>query len=330
MIIKLGAIGDVIRTTPLSRRLRDKYPDCQISWITHFPDVLDQRAADRVFRLDVAAQLYVQNTEFDMAINLDKELEAGALLQSVQARRKFGFILKQGAIYPVNAWAEHKYHTGLFDAVSRQNRKSYVQEIFEIIGEEFQGEEYLLPSLTQAVESEPDASRTFGDFPASMSESASDRNPERVTIGLNTGCGGRWPTRLWGDSNWLDLIAGLRANGRYHVCLLGGPDEDERNRNLAEQSGAVYPGIFPLRDFMRVMQTCDVVVTQVTMALHLAVGLRKRVVLLNNIFNKHEFELYGRGTILEPEPACECYYAGRCRVQRTCMHDIGVDRVLAA
>ena len=36
----------------------------------------------------------------------------------------------------------------------------------------------------------------------------------------------------------------------------------------------------------------DLVVTAVTMAMHIALGLGKKLVLFNNIFNPHEFELY--------------------------------------
>ena len=40
LIIKLGAIGDVIRTTPLVVKFKELYPDCHISWLTHTPAIL--------------------------------------------------------------------------------------------------------------------------------------------------------------------------------------------------------------------------------------------------------------------------------------------------
>ncbi len=48
------------------------------------------------------------------------------------------------------------------------------------------------------------------------------------------------------------------------------------------------------------------------MAMHIAVALKKKIILFNNIFNKNEFYLYGRGEIIEPEPKCECYYSWVC------------------
>ncbi len=40
-------------------------------------------------------------------------------------------------------------------------------------------------------------------------------------------------------------------------------------------SGAHYPGHFDLRTFIGLVDRCDVVVSAVTMAMHLAIGLRQ-------------------------------------------------------
>ena len=63
------------------------------------------------------------------------------------------------------------------------------------------------------------------------------------------------------------------------------------------------------------------------MAMHLAIGLRKKIVLFNNIFNRHEFELYGLGEILEPDFDCPCYFSPVC--PNDCMQYIQADHVYA-
>ena len=40
LLIKLGAAGDVIRTTPLLEPLRREYPDHVLTWVTEFPALL--------------------------------------------------------------------------------------------------------------------------------------------------------------------------------------------------------------------------------------------------------------------------------------------------
>jgi len=74
------------------------------------------------------------------------------------------------------------------------------------------------------------------------------------------------------------------------------------------------------------MNHCDLVVTAVSMAMHLTIGLNKKIVLFNNIFNKNEFELYGLGEILEPDYDCTCYFSPIC--PNNCMQYLKPERVL--
>lgn len=299
LLIKLGAAGDVVRTTPLLAPLRRGYPHHRLTWLTQFPDLVPRSVADRR-RFDTASILWARNTRFDVVINLDKDPEACALASELPAERKYGFVLgDDGLCRPASDGPAHaKFLTGLFDDLNRANTQSYPQEIFAICGFRFAGEPYELDRPDQP--------------PALAVPNG------RPLVGLNTGCGGRWTSRLWPEERWARLVGLLDAAG-LGVLLLGGPEEDERNRRLAAASGAAYPGTFPLRDFIGVMDRCDVVVTAVTMAMHLAIGLGKQLVLFNNIFNPAEFELYGRGEILSPDQDCRCYFAPRCRESVPCM-----------
>jgi heptosyltransferase-2 len=306
LIIKLGAIGDVIRTTPLLHRLNKEYPAGRIYWLTLSPDVLP-RQVDHVLRFDAVGVAVVQQTEFDLVLNLDKDPEACALANSVKANTKKGFLLRDSRPWPADADATAKFMTGLFDDLSRANEKSYLQEIFEIAGYTFAGEPYILES--------------------GANEEGWTLDPKKGVIGLNTGCGGRWSSRLWADENWVALAKRLLQDG-YAVVLLGGEQEHEKNVRLSRLSGAEYFGHFPLRRFIHLVDQCDVVVTAVTMATHIAIGLQKKVILFNNTFNANEFELYGHGEILEPDFDCDCYYAAVC--PNNCMQYLHVDTVYEA
>jgi heptosyltransferase-2 len=79
---------------------------------------------------------------------------------------------------------------------------------------------------------------------------------------------------------------------------------------------------------MSLVNRCEIIVTAVTMAMHIAIGLQKKLVLFNNIFNKYEFELYRRGKIIEPNIACNCYYSPSC--PNDCMRSLSVDAVFDA
>lgn len=308
LIIKLGAIGDVIRTTPLLRKIRKEYPNAKITWLTHTPSILPSTEIEEILKYDFMSVLYVQQTSFDILFNLDKDKDSCALSLTIKAEKKFGYTLKNGVAYPANKLAYHKYSTGLFDTVSKANTKSYVKEIFEVVGWEFQGEEYV-----------------FDNHEAKGYQW--NLNRTKKLIGLNTGCGDRWTTRLWPDNYWVDLIKLLQNKG-YEPILLGGEQEHQKNTYLSQETGAAYLGYFSLPEFINLIYQMDIIVTQVTMAMHITVALQKKIVLMNNIFNPHEFELYGRGVIVAPLKPCECYFSGTCKYGASCMKDLSPTVIL--
>jgi len=305
LIIKLGAIGDVIRTTPLLHKLKSVYPNAEVWWLTYSPDVVP-KSVDVILTYTPQSLTILQATPFNVVYNLDKDREAAALCSLLNAEVKKGYLLQQGKCVPIDRSATHKYLTGIFDDVGKINTKSYQQEIFEICGFTFKGEEYIMP-----------------DVPVYPWKFPQDRH----IIGLNTGCGGRWTSRLWAEKNWIALAKRLKKAG-YVPLLLGGEQEHEKNLRLAKGSGALYAGNFPMVKFMDEIRQCSCIVTAVTMGMHLAIGFQKNIVLFNNIFNKHEFELYGRGVILEPDFECNCFYSPTC--SNNCMQYLTVDTVFDA
>lgn len=86
-------------------------------------------------------------------------------------------------------------------------------------------------------------------------------------------------------------------------------------------------------EFFNLINHCDIVVTQVTMAMHIAIALKKYLVLMNNIFNRNEFFLYDRGVIIEPNIECVgCFkqkFDQNCKIYN-CMEMIKVSTILDA
>jgi ADP-heptose:LPS heptosyltransferase len=314
LFIKLGAIGDVIRTTPLIEKYKNEYGDCHFSWITHSPQVVPKDEVDLVYKWNEASVSFLANQDFDIAINLDKDKEACMLLSHVDAKDKFGFIWKDGHINIASDKAEHKLITGLFDHISKKNTLNYLEEIFEICHFKFNKEEYVI----------------------NLNESLSEHWKEKfkklangkTIIGLNTGCGLRWKTRLWPKDYWVELIKDLEKQG-YFCLLMGGTDEDETNRYYQSKTRATYLGTFSLEEFIAITNNTDIIVTPVSMMMHIALALKKQLMLFHNIFNVHEFELYGRGVIIEPTSGCDCYFGNSCSREKRCMNDISVQDVLS-
>lgn len=305
LIIKLGAIGDVIRTTPLLHKIRSVYPNSQIHWITKSPEILSSSFVDIIYSYNFSNCELLKNIQFDISINLEKDKDACALQNQINSLKKFGFKLYKGNCFPIGNAAKIKWLTGLFDDINKENTKSYIQEIFDICGYSFNKEEYILEIKKNIKWKIPN---------------------DKYVIGLNTGCGNRWITRLWPDTYWIELSKKLKKKG-YFVLLLGGEQEHKKNKWISSKAGIDYFGYFSLTDFIDLVNQCHLVVTSVTMALHIALGLKKKIVLFNNIFNSNEFELYGNGIIIEPDVNCKGCFKNICEFN--CMELIKPDYVFA-
>jgi heptosyltransferase-2 len=311
VIIKLGAAGDVLRTTPLLRALAPRETGTRVLWVSHSPELLPKEACEPM-KPDAATLARLGASEWDFCWNLDKDTDACAIASGVRAKERAGYTLVGGVPSPVDERAWHKFATGIDNPYSKANRLNYVQEIFNIVGLPYHGEEYWLRSPS-----------------ANAVAAAKQLLPGEGWAGLNTGAGWRWPTRIWPESHWRQLIAHLKARGIKPV-ILGGPEEVQLNERLAAETGCLWPGVQSLDVFYAMIHRCQCLVTSVTQAMHLAIAARTPLVLFNNIFNANEFELYGRGEIVGPPAPCDCFYDPVCRTGRNCIAEITPERTFDA
>lgn len=302
LIIKLGRAGEVIRNTPLLHRLRKDYPEAKISWLSEYPALIPKKMVDEIIPFKMENIFPLLTREFDLVLSLDKDAAACTFAKLIHAEKKKGFTINEhGGIIPIDQDAEEKWLTGIFDDLMKKNKKHYVQEIFEICGLPWNEEEYILPEFRE---------------PNSKTNLKTNINKtialpkDKPIIGFNTGAGDTWKTRVLSDQKTKEVILALQQRG-YEVLLLGGPDEDEKNKKFANETNAQYYGTFPFEEFIGLANKCDLILTGVTMALHIAIGLKKKVILLNNIFPTNEFYLYNRGEILEPDLPCKYCYKPR-------------------
>ncbi|MCD6364185.1 MAG: glycosyltransferase family 9 protein [Synergistetes bacterium] len=308
LIVKLGAAGDVLRTTPILRAIRKDDSEAEITWVTYYPELVPSGWVDRIYSFDMRGIASVLASSYDYCFSLDKDKEALWLAREAKAEVKRGFIPdERGNVYPLDFPSRLKWLTGLFDDISRKNERSYLEEIFEICGYEFKGERYIIERKE-------------------LKEKPWEISKDKKVIGLNTGCGPRWKAREYPEENWIELAKLLIAHG-YEVILLGGPDENDKNKRIAEESGARYFGYFPIKVFFELVSECDLVITGVTLALHVAIALERKIILLNNIFNKNEFELYGLGIVMEPPKKCVGCYRSFC--DEKCMELIKPESILS-
>lgn len=326
LIIKTGALGDVLRTTTLLHPLRRKFPDAHITWITApsaLPLLATNPAIDELTAFTDTAPALPGQT-FDLSICLEKEGVPLQFAAQVEARHKVGYgPTPWGAATVVNAEARSMLVLGVDDDLKfRRNTQSYPQIICEAVGLPFVRDPYIL-ELTPAA----DAQRL------QILTAARSRGPESAPIvGLNTGCGTVFRTKQWTLEGWVGVARALTETGRAQVVLMGGEAETELNAAIAAQVPAVIQAgtHHPLEEFFGIINACDLVVTSDTLGMHIAIALEKYVVALFGSTSHHEIDLYDRGEKVITDFACSPCYLKDCIYDVSCMQAMTPDQVLAA
>jgi heptosyltransferase II len=217
LIVKLGATGDVVRTTPLLKRLSG-----QITWLTVAKNAeLLKGLQDNVQCLAWEQREQIPDVEFDLVINLEDTLEVGHYLKTLRGRRWFGAFVGPNDELRYTDDSRRWFDLSLISVFGRKeadrlkqlNRRSYQELIFGGLGLRFSGETYLLPR--------PAKTDLLGD------------------VAIATEAGPVWPMKNWAyydilkqelESHGL-IVNVLPRRGtllehlgdvRSHRCLVGG------------------------------------------------------------------------------------------------------------
>jgi heptosyltransferase II len=153
LILKLGATGDVVRTTPFLRHL-----DGEITWITAGKNVaLLEGIHDHLKCFSWENRRLAPKVHYDLVINLEDTEEVALFAQSLEARRTFGAYVEAGNALryteDARAWFDlsliSRHGRQKADQLKLQNRKSYQELVFAGLGWRFTNDDaYLLPRGT--------------------------------------------------------------------------------------------------------------------------------------------------------------------------------------
>jgi lipopolysaccharide heptosyltransferase II len=208
LIIKLGATGDVVRTTPLLRRLSG-----HVTWLTAAKNTdLLQNEAENLYCVSWEQREVIRGTRFDLAVNLEDDFETAQFLNLLRCNQRFGAYLDSNDVLRYTDNSRPWFDLSLIsvhgkeqaDRLKLQNRHTYQEHIFRGLGLSFEGERYLLPK--------PVETGLSGD------------------VAIGPVAGPVWPMKNW--AYYDELKQGLEANGLVVNVL-------PQRRSLLEHLGDV-------------------------------------------------------------------------------------------
>lgn len=327
LIIKLGALGDVVRTACLLPVLRESSDPPFITWLTSRaarPLVERMPGVDRVLEFNSDTLAHLELEHFTTVISLDKEPAPAALAMRVQAEKKLGIGLSRyGTVFPLNDEAHYYFRLGLDnDEKFFRNQKSYPELIYDALGMDWRGQGYtILPTETDR--------RRAADL---LTETGLES--DRKLIGINPGAGHVFAHKAWREDGWIEVIDQLgRRKPEFAIALLGGPDEADLMMRIkaAAKTPVLIPGThYELGTFAALIERCTVVASGDTLAMHLAIATGRRSVAIFGPTCQQEIEMFGRGIKIVTPIGCAPCYKRACDKSPACQDLIPAAQVLDA
>lgn len=279
-LIKLSALGDVVRTLPLAEAIKKKYPNCELTWITN-PSAVElvkgNPYIDRIFKMP-----YEPAEEYDLLLNLDIDENATKLALKIDAKEKRGFYSEEG--YPVafNISSEYYINTIFDDELKKSNKRTYQEMIFDSAEIPYSMEK---PKIYLS-EKDEEYARKF------ISEKGI--NPDKL-IGVHIGASPRWPSKIWSEEKLKEFIIQAMDEG-YDVLAFGGPNEAEKMKVFSDEiRGRVFfnnPGN-SIKEFSALVKSCKRMVCPDSFSMHISIAMGVPTIGLFFCNSPDEIEGYG-------------------------------------
>lgn len=277
LIIKVGALGDVIRTTAIL----NKFKSDNVTWFTsekakpllynnpYIGKIITELSVDEVYKF-----------KYDLVLNMDEEKLCceivSNLMQKKLAKESYGFYMKGNSVNyngVDTSWLDISL-SGKFtrekssdlrwknkaDELKWLNRRSYENHMFSILGFKFNGEEYVLNCNASAIKG-----------------LVGIQNP----LYRDT----KWPMKRW--NNYEKLADGIKKLG-YNIRLFG----------IREN----------IQDHIKDIAECEYVICEDSLPMQISIALKKPTIALFICTSPYEIYGYGRVTKLVSTKLKEYFY----------------------
>ena len=323
LLVRLGALGDIVHAIPVAAALRRAFPAARLDWLVsaRHREILDLvPIVDRLLAWESWSPASIgelRRSRYDVAIDLQGLVKSAALARISGAGRVIGFAtsyLRERLARPFYTDAYDPGCHGIYDP-------SETRHVVEInLG--------LLEPLGVARRRPPEfpIAEVHSDVAGRVRESTGDRYAL-----LNPGA--KWPNKRWPPSRFGLVAAVLRERrGLPSVALWGEGERDLADQVVAHSSGAAIAAPpASIADLVALAREATVMVSGDTGPMHIAAAVATPVV---GIFRPTRPSRNGpwsaEDVTVTRDQVCQCHHLRRCTVDRVCLLDIDVTEVVAA
>jgi len=283
------SLGDIIRTTPLLHLYKNDY----VTWVTDekaIPLLEGNQYIARLMGMDWINFEQLKEERFDSCINLEKIPGICVIGSKINAWKRYGFRteIKEGCVTS-EAYdrAFEVLAVGCNQKDKRENIKTFQELLFQMVGQQWKGEEYIL-----------------GYKPTSS---------EQYDVALNTQVGFKWPTKAWPNAHW-DKLEDLFVKDGLRVTR-----QDKQDQKILTNLNDYIDWL----NSCRLIVTND----SLGMHLGIALKKKTLGLFGPTPHKEVYFYGRGKAITPEPLPTCLPCFENCCKRENNCMIDITPERV---
>jgi heptosyltransferase-1 len=330
LIVRLGALGDVVHAIPVAAALRRAFPSARIDWlvsakhreILDLVPVIDRRLVinDRGEASGgaslLAAVRELRRSQYDVAIDLQGLIKSALLARSSGAPRVIGFssrYSRERAARLFYTEAHDPGRGGLYDP--RETR--HVVDIN-------------LGVLTRLGITAPAREFPIEDVDSDAARSARELTGGRYAL-LNPGAA--WPNKRWPAARLAVIATELRARHGLMSVVLWGPGEEALAAEVVAgaNGAAILSAKTTIADLVALARRAALMVSGDTGPTHIAAALGTPIVgIYGPTRPVRNGPMSPLDVVVSRDAVCQCHHLRRCRLDRMCLLDIEVAEVLGA
>ena len=336
LIVRLGALGDVVHAIPVAAALRRAFPAARIDWLVSAKHreildlvpvidrrlVVNDRASTGSGRAEdggsslLGAIAELRRSRYDVAIDLQGLIKSAALARLSGAPRVVGFSSRYARERAARLFYTEAHDPGRGGLYDPRETRHVVDINLGLLG--------LLGITAPARE-----------FPIEDVDSDAARVMRQQTGGryalLNPGAA--WPNKRWPPARLAAIAVALRARHGLMSVVLWGPGEEPLAAEVVAgaNGAAVMSPRTTIADLVALARRAALMVSGDTGPTHIAAALGTPIV---GIYGPTRPARNGPISALDVtvsrDDVCRCHHLRRCTRDRMCLLDIEVAEVLEA
>jgi lipopolysaccharide heptosyltransferase I len=328
LIVRLGALGDIVHAIPAAAAIRAAIPGARIDWIVdarHSPILELVTAVDRIVRIhgrgvaawsDAVRRL--RETPYDVALDLQGLMKSAVLARASGATRVAGF-----SIWHLREKGARPFYSETdagavpeSDETDRQDGHVIHKNLrlLRILGIDTNRIEFPLARVVSAA-----------------AEAVRDRFTGQAFALVNPGAA--WPNKRWPAARFGAIASFLRDVRGIPSLVLWGPGEESLAADVVCASGgaAVQAPATTIHDIVEIARSAELIVSGDTAPLHIAAAVgTPAVAVFGPTDPARNGPWHPDDEVVSRYDSCDCHYERRCHRAPWCLDDVSVAEVTAA